>query len=293
MQLISAQYTLEPHNDYAGTMPSEDEKLVVITYAIKNSRSSDNSTGGYLFTLVDENEKNYDNGSGSTRLSSTGTAETYFNLKPSQGIGQDPKNRLSVAIPVPGKAKIKKIIVKQGRKAVASEDILRYPISGTNKIVALPSYVADPADPTGATALSPAVVKAGEFYPNGYAHVRFDGLTEDADCTVNGQKAADGKRFVIANFTSRNATLKKLSFFDVDSNQFETMRLRDTDGEKYQTVVDSHARKAKSDELVASDYLEPQEEIHYRLIFELPKSVKPKSLDFGGGKYGHAYRVNL
>ncbi len=41
LQLISAQYSLEPHNDYAGTMPSEEEKLVVITYAIKNSRSSE------------------------------------------------------------------------------------------------------------------------------------------------------------------------------------------------------------------------------------------------------------
>lgn len=291
LQLLSAQYSLEPHNDYGETMAAQDEKLLVITYAIKNSRKEDNFTNGYTFVAVDENEKNYENGSGATRLAGTGCNEFSVNLKPGQGVGQDGNNRLTAAIVVPADAKIKKILVKQGRAGVAGEQVLRYSIAGPNAIGKLPAYL---ADATGEKAVSPAPAKPAQWVPNGYCAVRFDGLAEEPDATVNGQKAAEGKRFVSALFTARNATLKKVGLFYLDATQFENMRLRDGDGQKYSWVPESRARKLKVDEAInTGDGLEPKEEIRYRLVFEIPKSVKPASLEFGGGRPGHVYRVDL
>ena len=55
--ILSVRYTLEPHNDYNGTMAKSDEKLVRITVAIKNSdKSKDKSWGGFDVMLVDDKE---------------------------------------------------------------------------------------------------------------------------------------------------------------------------------------------------------------------------------------------
>ncbi|CAN0312674.1 unnamed protein product, partial [Phaeothamnion confervicola] len=122
LQLISARYSIEPHNDYNGTIANDGEKLLILTYAIKNASPAENYTGGYEFVAVDEADNNVANGSGTTKLEKSGSAEFNANLKPSQGIGQDPTNRLTVAFVLPAKAKIRKIMVKPGRKAVASEE---------------------------------------------------------------------------------------------------------------------------------------------------------------------------
>lgn len=300
--LLSARYTIEPHNDYNGTMATNEEKLVWLTFAIKNSDSGkDHFWGGLDVTLVDENEKNYNAGAGSVRLASQGGKEYSVTLKPGQGVGQQPdKDELSCAIAVPAKAKIKKIILNDGRKTVPSEKVVRYNIAGfpggspKNVIAPLPKYAADSSDPTGATLAIPATAEPGNYYPAGYFAIRFDGILLSTVETLDKNKPEDGKQYAILTFTAKNIFSKPISTFEL-GGQFDTLALRDTDNEKYGSAAESGyaLRRAKRDEALNSQEVAVGEEITYRYFFLIPKDAKPASITFGDGKYGHLYKLRL
>ena len=300
--ILSARYTIEPHNDYNGTMAANDEKLLWITVAVKNSdKDKDHSWGALDVMLVDTDEKTYTPGSGTVMLTSRGSAEFSTTLKPGQGIGQDPtKDELSCAIPIPAKAKIKRIILNQGRKNVPGEKVVRYNIAGyqdgspKNVIAPLPKYAADPSDTTGATVAIPATAMPGTFYPDGDFAVRFDGLTVSEDVVLDKNKAESGKKYAVATFTARNIYSKKVSTFEL-GGQSDEITLKDADGEKYKAAPEANyaMRKAKRDEALSSQEVEVGEEITYRYFFLIPADAKPVSLTFGQGKYGHIYKVDV
>lgn len=95
--ILSVRYTLDPHNDYTGSMAANDEKLVWITFAVKNSdKANDHAWGNLDVMLMDDKEQTYTPGSGTVMLTSRGNAEFSATLKPGQGIGQEPaKDELS------------------------------------------------------------------------------------------------------------------------------------------------------------------------------------------------------
>ena len=301
--ILSAKYTIEPHTDYSGTMAGKEEKLVWITFAVKNSeKDKDISAGGLDVTLVDDSNQNYSVGSGTVSLASQGSKELSMTLKPGQGIGQDPvKDELSCAIAVPAKAKIVKIILNQGRKNVASEKVVRYNIAGNvggspkNIIAPLPKYAADPTDPTGATLANPATAVLGKYYPDGYFAVRLDKFELSDDTLYEKEKPEDGKTYAIFTFTAKNIYGKKITTFELAAGQDAEVFIRDADNEKYKVAGDpGYAfRKAKRDEHLDSTEVEVGEEISYRYFFLIPKDTKPASITFGQGQYGHAFQVNL
>lgn len=297
VQFIKARYTLEPHNDYNGSMPGSNEKLFVLTFAVKNpNKDHDLDLGGIDITLVDENENNYALGSGTTSIAANGAKETYIVLKPGQGVGQDPiANELSLAIVIPGNAKIKKILLKGGRSTVPDEKVLRFPIAGTtggspkNVITPLPKYAADPTDPSGATALEISPVVLGKYYPDGYFAVRLDSVTLSTDTPLKGEMPPEGKQWVIATFTAKNIYSKTSSTFDLGG---EGIVLKDGENEKYSTE-EAGKRKATRDEEAGSVYVDVNEEFTFRQFFAVPKDVKLKSLLYPSGKYGHNYMWDL
>lgn len=300
--ILSVRYTLEPHGDYNGTMPGSDEKLVWITVAVKNSGTGDSLWGSLDCTLVDDSGQNYTNGSGMTKLASQGGKELSVNLKPGQGVGQDPvKDELSYAVPVPGKAKIVKIIVNHGRKNVPGEKVLRYTVAGNpggspkNVIAPLPKYAADPTDPTGATLAIPATAVMGKYYPDGYFAVRLDNFEVSDQVIYENERPEEGKTYAIFTFTAKNIYPKPITTFELKAGQSDKIVLRDADGEKYNVAGDpGYAfRKAKRDEAFDSQEVEVGEEVSYRYVFSIPKDAKPASITFGQGTYGHAYKVDL
>ena len=104
LQLIGAKYTLEGHKDYGENMPMPDQKIFWLTFAEKNPRSEgDIALGeGINFTLVDEDGNNYETGSGQLKLTKQGFDGPHLNMKPGQGVGQDPlTNELSMAWAIP------------------------------------------------------------------------------------------------------------------------------------------------------------------------------------------------
>lgn len=297
LQFIRARYTLEPHNDYSGSMPMPDQKLFILTFAVKNpNKDHDLDLGGIDITLVDENDNNYALGSGTTRIAANGTKEAYITLKPGQGIGQDPiANELSLAITVPGNAKIKKILLKGGRATMPDEKVLRFNIAGTtggspkNIIAPLPKYAADPTDPTGAVTVETANGVMGKYYPDGYFAIRLDSVVLSPDAVLKGNKAEDGKEWAVATMTCKNIYSKEASTFDLGG---EKIILRDADNEKY-NVDEAGKRKATRDEEAGSVYVDKNEELTFRYFFQVPKATKLKSLFFQSGKYGHSYQWDL
>lgn len=292
--ILRARYTLNPFTSYNGLFPEPDTKLLVLSIAIKNSDSADKFFGGPEFQAFDE--EGHDYASSDYRLSSLGSKENAFNLKPGQGIGQMPdKDEFAIAFNVPGKAHISKIILKDGRKFVKDEQVVRYFISDVatrerdgqvgnpkNVIAPLPDYVRDPADKLGATALTVPPTKIGTAVPTGYYAVSIDSVVLSSTEKCKDTLPADGKQYAIVTMTAKNNWSKEMGLFDLLSDS--TTVLKDADGEKYAVVEGSSRRKAKRDEAVPDDVsLQPGESYTFRHFFEVPKDVKLKSITFGQG----------
>ena len=302
-QIISARYSVEPYNAYETDIARTDEKFLILTVSIKNTNTSDMFTGGEEFTVVDEKEQNYQGHN--YRLNSLGIGGFGPNLKPGQGIGQTPAaDELTVAIKVPAKARISKIILNNGRKTVTGEKVVRFFVADLatkardgqdgnpkNVIKPLPEEVRDPADKTGATALTEGIAKIGQSVATGYFAVSLDSVTLSATEKLNGNPPAEGKQFAIATVTVKSLYGKKITLFEMGPDQFPL--LKDTDGEKYHIVPDSSFRKSKRDEQ-ADNGLEMAtgESYTIRYYFEIPKDAKLKTITFGM-ESGHHYTADL
>jgi len=301
--ILRARYTVEPHLSYDGMFPEPDSKLLVLSLAIKNSDASDKFFGGPEFQAFDEDGHEYR--SGDYRLASTGAKENSFNLKPGQGIGQMPdKDEFAIAFNIPAKSRISKIILKDGRKFVKNEEVVRYfiadvatkdrdgqPGNPKNTIAPLPASLRDPSDKVGAIPLAVGPTKLGTFVPSGYYAVSIDSVALSATEKVKDQTPADGKQYAIVTMTVKNNWTKEMGLFDLLSE--ETTVLKDADGEKYKVIEGTAKRKAKRDEDIPDDLrLQPGESYTYRHFYEVPKDVKLKSITFGQGN-SRKYSIDL
>lgn len=193
--VVSAEYSVTRSVAYDCTVPKADEKLVVLHVRIKNSNADDNyfDAGAHGWTAVDSDGNDHAGGTDYGR-DITGKA-IVPSLKPGQGYDD-----VYTSILVPAKGPLAKLILNNGRIGTA-DDVLRFNIgAGKNVIAPLPPYVADPADPTGVTALADISGKVGAFYPMGTFDVRFDNF-QFSDGPVDGNNVDDGKRFIIATAT--------------------------------------------------------------------------------------------
>lgn len=300
--ILRARYTVEPYLSYDGQFPEEDGKLLVLSIAIKNSDPADKFFGGPEFQAYDEDGHEY--GSADYRLTSEGSKSNSFNLKPGQGYGQNPdSDELAIAFKVPGKARISKIILKEGRKFVKDEKVVRYFIADVatrerdgdvgnpkNIITPLPQMLRDPADKLGAVALPLPTTKLGVAVPTGYYAVSIDSVTLSSTEKCKDRLPEDGKQYGIVTMTVKNIWSKPLSLFDLLSDS--TTVLKDADGEKYTVIEGSGRRKAKRDDEIKEDDLKPGETVTFRHFYELPKDVKLKSVSFGQGS-SRKYQVDL
>jgi hypothetical protein len=274
----------------------------VLAIAIKNSDPADKFFGGPEFQAFDEDGHDY-NGS-DYRLSSLGAKQNSLSLKPGQGVGQVPeKDELAVSFNVPSKARISKIILKDGRKFVKDEKVVRYFIADVatkerdgavgnpkNAIAPLPDYARDPSDKTGATALTVPMTKIGTAMPTGYYAVSIDSVMLSSTEKCKDKLPDDGKQYAIVTMTVKNNWSKPIGLFDLLSEG--TTVLRDTDGEKYGVIEGTDKRKVKRDEAGTFEDLQPGETCRFRHFFEVPKDVKLKSVTFGQGS-SRKYSIDL
>lgn len=286
-QILSARYTLDPFDGTPPLSPEGEEKLLILTVAIKNNRkAADNwfNSEGHVFQLVDNNNQNYE-GYNFQQKSKPGVAFSPT-LKPGQGIGQPGNDVLEVAVKLPLKARLVKIILKQGREGT-SEEVLRFFLADATEAEA--GGKPDPKNiiaPLPSVAAPDAIAQPGTSYPS---HLFFFQLTGFASAdSVNGQAAEDGKKWVFANVLVKNALAAKQSLFDFYAgDSISQLVLVDSDGEKYPAY---QFLKAKRDE-PAEGELDPGEERAFRIAFQVPKNATFKTVLLGSPR-GHRYRFD-
>ena len=286
--LLSAKYSHEPFDCYGAACAQTDSKLLIIDFAIKNAQPQDNFFNTDTLITVADDKGQLIHGA-VYRLESKDAEIVDFTLRPGQGLGQkELKDPLRMAISIPGKAVITKIMINFGRLKT-NEEVVRYllvapPKQGvqpTNKnfISPLPELVRDPSDPYGAKMLPEGKAAIGTAYPSSFFNLRLDGVATPAGAVYDGEPAEEGKQFFVATLTAKSLCTAELSMFEVSGGDEPLYEVTDTDGERYRP---RGFRKTKADEWPDRAFRKG-EEYTFRVFFSLPKDAKPKQIVFGVG----------
>lgn len=248
-------------------VPEADEKMLILHYTVQNPQKTEKrfSYGSFKFTAVDAKDINhkFDN-----YVARAGTSENLnVTLKPAQKID------VVASMTVPAAGPIPKLIVAPS----GNGPVLRYDLRG--KATALKAPFADPADTSGATALTTVPAQGGTYYPLGLFDLKLDSVAYTKD-KIGGKTPAAGKRFLVATFSLKNGTgpttdEKRWSY---GSFKFE---LKDADGEKVK--YGDYLYKATRDE-TASGGLKSGEEGRFRVFFELPEDVAGATVSVSEGE---------
>ncbi|MGC4045025.1 MAG: hypothetical protein QM758_14640 [Armatimonas sp.] len=288
LNVLSMKYTVEAHPDYDGTMPQPDQKLVWITFSVKNlEKEETRQFAGFDVTILDDAGNGYTGGSteNSTSRQSTGNKDFFVQMQPGQSIGADPAtDELSAAIIVPFNAKI--VTLKLNKSLVTAKgERITYNLTGKNAITPLPAYAAT----------NPGLVEPGKYYPAGYFAIRFDSLKLTEEPVYTKAPLEQDMRYVVASFTAKNTFTKKISTFELAAGQSEEIFVTDTEGNKYKIAGDPNYafRHGTRDEHPETQQLDLNEEVRYRYIFQVPKNAKIASITFGQTRYGHIYKLDL
>ncbi len=285
-QILSARFTFDPFDDYTRMFPVANEKLLVLSVAIKNMSKGDSAfnPAAHSFQAIDVNNDVHEQTA--YKLLSKPGVEFFPSLKPGQGFGQGGVNTVEVAIKVPLNTKLTKLILKQGRFGT-KEEVVRFFLAGATEAEA-----GGKPDPKNVIAALPESAVKGTpdsvtgLYPSNNYYFRIDGFST-AD-KLGGQDLEEGKKWVIANVTIKNGLSVKQGIWNFHGPVLgDNAVLIDTDGEKYAAV--RFIRK-KSDDEVSGEF-EPNEQLPFRIAFMVPKSATFKSLKYGSVD-GHSYLID-
>ena len=286
--LFSASYGIEAVDADNALIPTDETKVLTLTFGVKNADGGDNwlNTEG-LFTFVDDKDQVYEV-VGLPTLKSSGTRAPNLTLRPGQGLGiPAEKDPLSMSFLVPKKARITKIMVNQGRLQDKNEKVLRFLLTPPPKdknakgnfIKPLPAEIVDPADPFGAIELDAGKGTAGAFMPSGAYAIRYDGIGTPADAKYDGNEPEEGKKFVVVTISAKTLVSADYTEFDLTGGDFPKYEIVDADNEHYQPIG---FRKAKADEAPSHKFIKG-EPYGMRIFFALPKDAQPKKLKLGAG----------
>ena len=260
-RLNSAEYTVSqvPFSK-ALTIPEADEKLLVIHFSVQNPQKDQEMTFRFdslKFTAVDAMNVNHDH-------KSIGDEQTKENLqmhlKPAQRV------EAYTCIVVPASGEIPKLMVMP--PTASDGPVLRYDLRG--KVAALPDSVADPADPTGATALQTAPAQLNAACPLRY----YDLSVEKCETVTTAPDASASKAgdsyFVVTMLCKNKAALESVLRFDTLA-----VTLTDTDGQQLKRGRDLLAASSSN---FFNQKVAPGAEARVRCYFIVPKDAKPKTL---------------
>lgn len=286
--ITSAEYALGRVNfaDSGTDAVNSDEKFFIIHYRIKNPNKQDSaySSNGTscLFQTVDADNATAKESGNDRRENERKLVDVT--LKPGQGIDD-----LVAYAKVSAKGPLSKMIL-QLRRVGTHDEVTRFPLGvGANIVKPIPAPYADPADPTGATPLAVVPAAIGTKYVTGYFDFTLDSVAY-APGPFGDTTADDGKQFVVATLTFTNKTWQARSF----DTSTAVGKLVTDDGEK--TTSDTMLN-AKSDDGFDGDQLDPDDSITVRMLFQIPKDAKAKSLELrenvGSGDGTQSFRYDL
>ncbi len=299
--VLSARYSVDPLPAYNTMTAGTDEKLLVLDFAIKNAKPEDNWFNlDDLFTIVDDKGQLYSEARAA--LTSKGFVAPDMTLRPGQGMGQpDQKDPLRVAVRIPAKVRVVKVMVNQGRLGRPDEKVIRYYVAGATKaeagedgdpkntIAALPDGVRDPADASGAVALDEGKGTPGAAFPSGGFSLRLDGLAYTTEALLEDKPLEEGKRFAVATVTAKCLTAADATMFEVEGGDGPLYEITDADGERYQPAG---YLKAKQNENAEHTW-KVGDQYTFRVVFTVPTQAPAKKLILGtGGSRKWAYDVS-
>lgn len=283
--ILRARYTVDPVRSANPVNALMDQKILVVEFSVKNATPRDN----YLspeeaFGAVDDKGQIFE--AVGISLESKGASAGAFDLKPGQGLGQaELKDPLCITFLVPGNAKIDKLIIAKGRLNT-DEEVIRFPIvvanpkkEDKNVIAPLPENVRG-ADATGAVALAAGKLQKGSWVSSG----PFGLLLEDLKVTgdpLGGAPPEDGQAYVVATVIAKNLSGQDVSFFDLMGGDAPSHEVLDADGERYRPI---HFYKASKDEDADKEF-KPGDEYKFRIVFQVPKDAKLKTLTLGAASF--------
>ncbi|MHB0998917.1 MAG: hypothetical protein ACYC27_06695 [Armatimonadota bacterium] len=256
--LDRAEYSVEPVRFGNGYVyPNSDQKMLVLHYTLHNPNSKNRglSWNTIEITAVDANDKNW---RFATNTAIEGTGEKcVMSLKPAQ------KTKIYTCIIVPAKGEIPKVIFEAPDKLV-----LRYDLRG--KVKPLPAPIADPSDPSGATALEKVPAEMGVFYPMKSLQFKIESA-QFSTASLAGAAPRKGFRYLIVTAAAKNPMINK------DGMRWSTFTPKLTDIDNAEIRWDGQTYYGSRDDSVNSD-IEPGQELRFRHIFKVPENVQLKEL---------------
>ncbi len=281
-QILSARYSLDPFEAYEPIKPDKNEKLLILTVAIKNNqRDRDNFFGEHVVQAVDSANQIYE--STAYALKSKPGEGFSPTLKPGQGLGQGGADPVELAIKLPQSTSLVKLILKQGREGT-SEEVLRFFLAGATEVEA--GGKPDPKNliaPLPAWAAPDALVPLAQLLPSNSYFFQLTGFSTASK--LGETEAEEGKKWIFAHITVKNAWHKSQNIYDFSGGDaINELVLRDMDGEKHPA---SQLLKAKRDE-AAEGELDAGEERAFRIAFQVPKDATFKTVLLGSPG-GHRY----
>jgi len=235
--------------------PAADQKLLVLHYRVQNPGKSEQRyyESTLQFTVVDDQNTNRRYIEAVGREGSSDPLD--ISLKPAQNIDA----YTVIALPTGNSAP--KLIVQSG-----SGPVLRYDLHGVVQPVAAP--YADPQNPF--TALTEVPAPAGSFLQIGGLDARIDGEALSS-AALAGSAPSSGHHYLVASLTFRNSTplAQRVSYSTVSP----TLRLASGDKINWNQAL----LKAGSDDSLDVN-LNPGEDVHARVFFEVPTSDAPSVL---------------
>ncbi len=250
--------------------PGPEEKFLVLRYNVHNPQHQEVLVRWDTFdvTAVDAKNENHEFSQNAGVEKTNSSLE--MQLKPAQKVDA------FTYVSVPAAGEIPKVIFKS-----RDDLVLRYDLKG--KVKPLPAPYADPADPTGATALSKVPAKMGEAYPICEYSFTLDSVSL-SDTPIADMELAEGNRYLVLKATVKDvAPSQQMLRFDTFSPV-----LRDEDGA---TVEYSQNLLAASRDKSIETQMDPGQEMKVRIIYQVPKDLGLKTLSISReGARAYEYR---
>jgi len=266
-RLNSAEFTVSQvrigEETYA---PKANEKLLVLHYSVQNPQKEERIVrfDSLRFTVVDAMNVNHE-GIGEWGDAQSGSA-LNLSLKPAQRV------EAYTIVVVPAKGPIPKLMVMPPDEN--DGPVVRYDLRG--KVTPLQPPVADPTDPTGATALEtvPAQLNTPCSCSNFDVTVE---KTEYITTALDGDPPGEGERYFVVTLLAKNkAGADAILRFDTFKGT-----LADADGQEFRqcdTLIGGTSNRA------FDQGIKPNAEARVRIYFTVPKDVNAKTLSLREGE---------
>lgn len=257
--------------------PKPNEKLLLLHCTIQNPQKQEAnlSNGQIKFTAVDSKNKNHVRFYYFAREGDNKELNIY--LKPGQKID------VVAPIIVPANGAIPKLIVEG---ALANNPVVRYDLS--KGIKGLPAPYADPKNPFNAP--NTVSVKTGQYYPDKEFDFKLESFVFSSE-KPSGETPIEGKRFLMVTFSARNPINDDQTRYLLSLKNDLKFIVTDVNGDLNNGSFEWY-KAGTSDRIENFPQMAYNQEYKFRIAFQLPKDINPKTLTVNGNLRNFVFDIS-